>query len=307
MDSFFSPRQRQACRFLLAVGLGGALWGSMKAFVALQSAYDDVWEIPIDEMRLWVLAHEIAHNWTDLVSYEGPLGVQQHLGGRLAAGLSARELRLYDVAGERISRSGTISDFGSWISDVAFTPDGERVVAASFDQSAYVHRLSDLARVDSFPTAARVTSALTVGDRVLTTSQDGTTRSWDRRGPVIHRQGEPVYQLSVDRQHTVLSAVGIGPDVVSLFDLSGEDPRPLPPPQAPPGETLWYAGAVAPDASLIAGGTEDGDVLVWPLDGGRPEEPERGAGRGRTAPPSCSHRGTTQPVSFWSMADASGS
>lgn len=33
----------------LAVGLGGALWGSMKAFVALQSAYDDVWEIPIDD------------------------------------------------------------------------------------------------------------------------------------------------------------------------------------------------------------------------------------------------------------------
>ena len=198
-------------------------------------------------------------------------------GARLAAGLSARELRLYDVEGERVSRSGTLTDFGSWISDVSFTPDGEAVVAASFDQNAYVHRLSDLARIDSLPTAARVTSALRVGERVLTTSQDGTTRSWDRRGPVIHRQGEPVYQLSVDRQHTVLSAVGVGPDVVSLFDLSGEDPRPLPPPEAPPGETLWYAGAVAPDASLVAGGTEDGDVLVWPLDGGRPEEPERAA------------------------------
>lgn len=33
----------------LAIGLGGALWGSMKAFVGLQGAYDDVWEIPIDD------------------------------------------------------------------------------------------------------------------------------------------------------------------------------------------------------------------------------------------------------------------
>ena len=33
----------------LAIGLGGALWGSMKAFVGLQGAYDDVWEIPLDD------------------------------------------------------------------------------------------------------------------------------------------------------------------------------------------------------------------------------------------------------------------
>ncbi len=33
----------------LIVGLSIALWGSLKAFVALQSALDDVWEIPIDD------------------------------------------------------------------------------------------------------------------------------------------------------------------------------------------------------------------------------------------------------------------
>jgi membrane protein len=33
----------------LVIGLGGALWGSMKAFVGLQGAYDDVWEIPLDD------------------------------------------------------------------------------------------------------------------------------------------------------------------------------------------------------------------------------------------------------------------
>ena len=33
----------------LAIGLGAALWGSMKAFVGLQGAYDDVWEISIDD------------------------------------------------------------------------------------------------------------------------------------------------------------------------------------------------------------------------------------------------------------------
>ena len=33
----------------LIFGLGVALWGSLKAFVALQSALDDVWDVPIDE------------------------------------------------------------------------------------------------------------------------------------------------------------------------------------------------------------------------------------------------------------------
>lgn len=33
----------------LVIGLGLALWGSLKAFVAIQSALDDVWEIPVDD------------------------------------------------------------------------------------------------------------------------------------------------------------------------------------------------------------------------------------------------------------------
>ncbi len=32
--------------FALVIGLTAALWGSMKAFVGLQIAYDDTWEIP---------------------------------------------------------------------------------------------------------------------------------------------------------------------------------------------------------------------------------------------------------------------
>ncbi|MFW6188726.1 MAG: WD40 repeat domain-containing protein, partial [Actinomycetota bacterium] len=140
-----------------------------------------------------------------------------------------------------------------------------------------VHRLPDLERVEVFPTAARVTGTLRVGERLITASQDGVTRSWDLTGPVIHRRGEPVYQLSTDRAGTVLSAVGIGEDVVSLFDLTEGTPLPLPSPRAPAGETLWYAGAVAPDASFVAGGTEDGDLLLWPLDDGRPREPVQAA------------------------------
>ena len=38
----------------LAIGLGAALWGSMKAFVGLQTAYDDTWEIPIDDRAKFV-------------------------------------------------------------------------------------------------------------------------------------------------------------------------------------------------------------------------------------------------------------
>lgn len=33
----------------LAIGLAGALWGSMKAFVGMQGAFDDTWEVPLDD------------------------------------------------------------------------------------------------------------------------------------------------------------------------------------------------------------------------------------------------------------------
>jgi len=33
----------------LIIGLAGAMWGSLKAFVGIQSAYDDTWEIPVDD------------------------------------------------------------------------------------------------------------------------------------------------------------------------------------------------------------------------------------------------------------------
>ncbi len=38
----------------LFIGLGAALWGSMKAFIGLQLAYDDTWEIPVDERAAFV-------------------------------------------------------------------------------------------------------------------------------------------------------------------------------------------------------------------------------------------------------------
>ncbi|MFW2334886.1 YihY/virulence factor BrkB family protein [Ilumatobacter sp.] len=38
----------------LFIGLGAALWGSMKAFVGLQLAYDDTWEVPIDDRAKFV-------------------------------------------------------------------------------------------------------------------------------------------------------------------------------------------------------------------------------------------------------------
>ena len=33
----------------LVIGLGVAIWGSLKAFVAVQGALDDIWEIPVDD------------------------------------------------------------------------------------------------------------------------------------------------------------------------------------------------------------------------------------------------------------------
>lgn len=38
----------------LVIGLAAALWGSMKAFIGLQLAYDDIWEIPLDDRAKFI-------------------------------------------------------------------------------------------------------------------------------------------------------------------------------------------------------------------------------------------------------------
>jgi YihY family inner membrane protein len=40
--------------FALVIGLIAALWGSMKAFVGVQIAYDDTWEVPLDDRASFI-------------------------------------------------------------------------------------------------------------------------------------------------------------------------------------------------------------------------------------------------------------
>jgi uncharacterized BrkB/YihY/UPF0761 family membrane protein len=42
------PTSLNGSVWALIIGLGGALWGATKAFVAMQGAFDDVWEIEVD-------------------------------------------------------------------------------------------------------------------------------------------------------------------------------------------------------------------------------------------------------------------
>ncbi|MEC8729474.1 MAG: YhjD/YihY/BrkB family envelope integrity protein, partial [Actinomycetota bacterium] len=39
----------------IAIGVVGALWGATRAFVALQNALDDIWEVPLDERHNLVI------------------------------------------------------------------------------------------------------------------------------------------------------------------------------------------------------------------------------------------------------------
>lgn len=44
-----NPESIDGSLVALVIGLGGALWSSTKAFVGLQSALDDSWEVPVDD------------------------------------------------------------------------------------------------------------------------------------------------------------------------------------------------------------------------------------------------------------------
>lgn len=129
-------------------------------------------------IRLWDQLTAV-EAWTATVKPEGVRSVAfSPDGSTIAVGMSDSTITLWDA--KNGASKGTIGGFGGAIRMVAFSPDGNMIAGASDDNFARVYDAVTLNRINSFQHGndVNVVRWSERGDRILTTSRDGTARVW---------------------------------------------------------------------------------------------------------------------------------
>lgn len=129
-------------------------------------------------IRLWdqITAVEA---WSDTVRPEGVRSIAFSPDGTtVAVGMSDSTMTLWDA--KNGASKGKIGGFGGAVRMVAFSPDGSMLAGASDDNFARVYDVASLNRINSFQHGndVNVVRWSEHGDRILTTSRDGTARVW---------------------------------------------------------------------------------------------------------------------------------
>ena len=190
-------------------------------------------------------------------------------GDELALGLSAKAMLRWRLRGDEAEALPAVTGFADWIVGVDYSVDGAQVVAASLDQSTTVlDRGGDRLRVLPGPSA--LSGAAFVGDRLVTTSKDGTLRVWPADDPRWRFGGSELYNLSTDATASLWLAGGTPYDGIQLWRLQGDGGRTRMPVPATGLSTGVQTGAVAvaPSGDFLLGGTIDGRLIHWPLAAG---------------------------------------
>lgn len=187
-------------------------------------------------------------------------------GDELALGLSAKAMLRWRLSGDSATPLPAVTGFADWIAAVGYSADGTRVVAGSLDQSTtVVDRAGNRLRVLPGPSA--LTGAGFVGDRLVTTSKDGTLRVWPADDPRWRDRGSEMYNLSTDADATRWLAGGTPYDGIQLWqlDAAGRHTRMPVPSTGLSSGVQTGAVAVSPGGDSLLGGTIDGRLLHWPL------------------------------------------
>jgi len=213
-----------------------------------------------DEVRIWDGTHSRV-----LADGASNSGAFNRAGDRIAISVGGR-VTLYDAATGSVLVQQEVDDH---IVDLAFSPDDETLAAASHYRNVHLfdgRTLEVRHRLTGHQDTVHSVRWDSSGSRLITASEDGTTRIWDAEslessvGCVTDCKGLMTAVVLPDGEHAVV--VG---ERVRKFSLG--DPSVL------RGHASFvYLLAFSPDGSMLASsGYQDPDVYVWQVDLGRPK------------------------------------
>jgi WD40 repeat protein len=195
-------------------------------------------------------------------------------GGRLVAGTTANAVLRWRFDGTGTAVEKPLSDFGSWINDVSYSPDGSQLLVGSSDQTTKLFDTASGTLLRSLDGPALVTGVQFDGTNLVTASSDGALRVWAGTSRLVRSSGGAMYNLATDASGSKWLAGGTLTEGVDLWRLEeAGTPRPV---------TLTYpelsgarsaAVAVAPDGGFLVAASKVGEIVTWPLGPSGPGAP----------------------------------
>ncbi len=129
-------------------------------------------------IRLWNQSTAV-EEWSAFDKKEGVRCVTFSPDGQsVAVGMSDSTITIWDA--QTGTRKGTLSGYGGAVRMVAYSPDGTMIAGASDDRFARIHDAASCSLITSYQHGndVNIVRWSYKGDRLLTTSRDGTARVW---------------------------------------------------------------------------------------------------------------------------------
>lgn len=182
----------------------------------------------------------------------------------LAAGLADKHVVRFDLSEPEPRELSTLTEFTSYVNQVAFTPDSSTLIVGSSDFHTRVYDWHSGVMTRDLLSNAQVTGVALIDDRPVATIVDGSLRVWPAQARLFTATSGSVYQFATDSASNLVAGTASRGDTTMLWRVAETIER-LPDAHAPEGIPLSAGTALTPDATHLFSGSRHGGIVHWPV------------------------------------------